>query len=412
MELMTLTDDFQPLNPVENWESLIWTERYSPCGDFELLSADIANMKRTLPLESCVSLRESNVPMIVENHIITKPNKDTYKLKVTGRSYESVTERRASVNALPESTVKSAWLIDAQKESDAAYLAMRIVLGDVARYQGSTMVLPVTPPAVSPLDAIPEIDLTLPADYVDIIGVGAWSSAVNYTPGTRVKSAGYIWLATANSINVIPGADPSKWEQLYTWGTYEIKAQNLYTTITNLIDTNHRGIKAVRPTSSGSKVGIEIYNGADLTGLVVFDARFEQFVDATYLLSLQGSTNVAYVYGSNGAQTVLKNTAPEPSGLARRVLILDQSGDNSTSTPEARRSRGLIELYKYNATALFDGEIAEQVAAGYNRDYFLGDILKLNGEYGLSQNARVVEFIRSQDKTGSKAYPTFMAVDD
>jgi len=61
---------------------------------------------------------------------------------------------------------------------------------------------------------------------------------------------------------------------------------------------------------------------------------------------------------------------------------------------------------------MYDGTLTDQFLAGFNRDYFLGDILRLDGEYGLSEFVRVSEFIRSDDSTGSKAYPTFETVSD
>lgn len=361
MELMTLNGSFQSDKLVENYASLIWTERYATPGDFTLVSYDIASTLALLPRESNVCLRESTVPMRVEDHKIEKKPRQAPTVTVTGRSFETILERRASVNALPAATARAPWTITAEKESDAAYQAMRVVLGDVARPSGA---LSGISPAVSALDAIPQIDLALPADF---------------NTGT------------------------SK--------TYDIQPQDLYSTVIQLITTNHRGLKAVRPVPGASQIGIEIYNGADLTSVVVFDARFDQFDDTTYLLSERGSTNVGYVYGSNGSQSVLKTAAPEPSGLARRVLVLDQSSDATVNTSDIRNSRGLIELYKYNPTALFDGQIAIQVAEGYGTKYHLGDILKLTGEYGLSQNVRVAEYIRTSDATGEKAYPAFQAID-
>lgn len=358
MELMTLDESFQPNRIIENYSNLIWTERYAKNGDFTLASNAVAETINMLPRESYLTLRESTVPMIVEDHKITKTPRGNPTVTVTGRSFETVLERRAAVNTLPVGSARVPWTIQAEKESDAAYKAMRIVLGDSAK-----PLLLATSPAVSPLDAIPEIDLTHPADYV------------------------------ASTLN-----------------TYEIQPENLYKAVIELINTNRRGLKAVRPVVGFSKVGIEIYNGADLTNDVVFDARFDQFDDTTYLLSERGSTNVGYIYGSNGSQIVPKTAAPEPSGLARRVLVLDQTSDTTTNTVDIRRSRGLIELYKYNPTALFDGQIAIQVAEGYGTVYHLGDILKLTGEYGLSQNVRVAEYIRTSDATGEKAYPAFEAV--
>lgn len=359
MELLTLDDNHQAADLIENYGSLLWTERYSTSGDFQLITNDVETFINLLPLESMVTLRESTVPMMVEIHKIEKQPGAAPVLTITGRSFESVLERRVAVKLAVSGGPRVAWTEARAKESDAAYQAMRQILGDGARPP-----LPAQLPSISPNDALPMVDLVLPDDY-----------------------------SVATTTN------------------YEIKPGNLYTIVMELLAANHHGLKAVRPLLGDTKIGIEIYNGADLTNEVVFDAKFDQFDSATYLLSYAGSANWGYVFSSSGSQTVSKTTSPEPFGLDRRLLYLDASSDASADNPVARRTRGLIELYKYNATALFDGQIAEQVAAGYNNDYFLGDIIRLDGEYGLSENVRVAEFIRSDDNTGSKAYPTFEVVD-
>lgn len=365
MELLTLGSTFHPEKIVENFQSLIWSERYDKAGDFQLTTANISETLQLLPENSYVTLRDSTVPMRVETNKIENKKNVGPLLTVIGRSFEAPAfEDRVSVKELSPTAARTVWDMTADKESDAAYKMLRVVLGDVERLKDGVSVLPAIAPAVSPNDAIPEIDLILPADYS--------------TGTTKI---------------------------------YEIKAGDMYSTMLELISINHRGIKAIRPVlPSEDKVGIEIYNGADLTNTVVFDARFDQIDDATYLLSTQGSKNVGYVYDTAGGMQVLKTAAPEPSGLARKVLLVDADNNATGITSQARTNRGLIELYKYNATSLFDGEVAEQVARGYNKDYFLGDILKLVGQYGLSQNVRCAEFIRSQDASGEKAYPTFEAV--
>lgn len=380
MELITLNAELQLDKLVENYQSLLWTERYDTNGDFELVSNDIPATMAALPKESYVTLRETTVPMVVETHKIEKRPKQAPVITVKGRSFETVLERRAAVNSLPAAAARAAWSISAAKQSDAAYKAMRVVLGDISRTRTDNSmplasevamgaeVLPALSPAVSPKDAIPEINLILPKDYSTL------------TPTS-----------------------------------FEIEPKDLYTSVINLLKANHRGIKAVRPEPDKNQIDIEIYNGADLRELVAFDARFDQFDSSTYLLSEQGSTNVGYVYGSNGATQVLRNVVdaehPEPSGLARRVWLVDGGGDESLNSESLRTSRGLVELYQHNPTALFDGEISVQVAAGYNNVYFLGDILLLVGEYGLTETVRVSEFIRSSDQSGEKAYPTLEVVE-
>jgi hypothetical protein len=419
MELITLDTDFHARDVVESYQSLIWSERYHKNGDFELKTNDISNALNLLPLESYVSLRDSTVPMVVEAHKIEKPKNQAPLLTVTGRSFETVTERRVTVVTDVESNeTHVAWRMTASKPSDLAFLILRKILGDAPQYQSGIMVLPLIDPAVSPLDAIPEIALTLPADYQ----TPAWSSTLTYSPGDLVGSGTTIYQATSLTSpinqNKSPGANPTYWTVLSTghagtWGDanmYEIAADYLYNAVINLIGTNYRGIKAVRPVGDEITTNIEIYNGADLTSQLTFDAKFDQFDDAAYLLSKQGSANVAYVLGNSGSSKVLKTTATEPSGLERRVLLVDYTSDTSVTNEDSRYSRGIVDLYNNNVTALFDGALSQYLVAKYNVDYYLGDIVNLVGEFGLYQYARVVEFIRTSDSTGEKAYPTFEAV--
>lgn len=430
MELQKLDTTFQPSEVIDDnrYESLIWTERYSTAGDFELVSSDISRCMKLMPLESYVTIKESTVPMIVESHKIVKQKNSVPKIEIRGRSFESVLERRGSVISLPAGAARAVWTNDAVKTSDAAWHAIRGVIGDTAKNVGGVSI-GAQSPLVSSLDAIPEISLVAPADLAVNIAP-AWNSTTTYSAGTQVSrlvgSDTYIYKALATNTNVDPAAGtPSQWSGLGKLSKVEIKAGNLYATVLELIQTNRHGLKAVRPSNGSSKttVDIEIYNGADLTSLTVFDAKFDQFDDATYLLTAQGSTNIAYVYGggtgaSAGGTRVRKNNAgAEVSGLARRVQVVDEMSDATLNTDAIRTSRGLIELYKNNAIAIFDGELAQQLAVMYNKNvnsggYSLGDIVQFNGEYGLSRKVRVVEFIRSFDSTGDSAYPAFEVIDE
>jgi hypothetical protein len=370
MELLTLDSSYQPAELVERYDSLIWTERYSTAGDFQLVSTDVERMLKLLPRETCVTLRESTVPMLVEMHKIEKSITGAPVLTVTGRSFETVLERRAAVKVPSPWTgqPREEWSETENKQSDAAYQAIRQMIGDVAQTTPN-VALPAVTPMIHSNDAFPMIEIFQPADF---------------------RSG----ITAASAIEIKPG--------------------NLYTVVMELLATSHHGLKSVRPVPASNKVGIEIYNGADLSKTVVFDAKFDQFENATYLLSETASTNWAYVFSKTASVQISKVTIPSgdpgPLGLDRRVLLVDISSEEGVDTAEARKTRGLIELYKYNATALFDGQISEQIAYGYNRNYYLGDIIRLDGEYGLSEIVRVAEFIRSDDNTGSRAYPTFEVI--
>lgn len=423
MDLVTLNSTFHEDRLVEKYASLIWTERYAQAGDFQLVSNRIADTIRALPLDSYVSLRNSTVPMKVEAHKIEKKKGAAPQITVVGRSFEATTlELRVATLQVTDTGPRMVYTRSAARVSDAAYLAIREIIGDTNRYIEGVEVLGVQSPN-NLYDSINEVDLVLPADFkfdfwdptksyaigdyvrrleatspydphIYVAGVPSGGSNINQDPNTA--PAGYWTLVTDPDAAVVPTT------------SFEIPAGNLYSSVLQMVGSNHHAIKATRPDISSDKVQIEIYNGADLTETVVFDAKFDQMDSATYLLSNTGSTNVAYMFGNEHATVVNKNAGSPPTGLNRRVMMMDITDDGTSSATLS--SRGLTELYKNNATALFGGEVSQQAGDGYNTDYFLGDIVKLKGEYGLYQDVRVAEFIRSADSQGEKAYPTFEAI--
>ena len=60
----------------------------------------------------------------------------------------------------------------------------------------------------------------------------------------------------------------------------------------------------------------------------------------------------------------------------------------------------------------FEGEVDAVRMFVYGKDFFIGDVVQISNEYGIEGSARVMEFIKSDDASGSKAYPTFQAIQD
>jgi hypothetical protein len=102
--------------------------------------------------------------------------------------------------------------------------------------------------------------------------------------------------------------------------------------------------------------------------------------------------------------------AVEPSGLDRRVGLIDGSGTDLTD-PNVLKNYMSMSLAEASETAIFDGNINPDLNPyKFNIDYGLGDIVRLAGDYGLDESARVTEYIRSEDATGQKAYPTLSTI--
>lgn len=364
MELAVLNSNFQPAKLVEGHESLIWTERYDTAGDFERKSKDIGGTLAALPIEdqlngvppTIVTLRNSDVPMIVETHKIEKPINGPAVITTTGRSFETVLDRRTTIKGPIGSGNKiQPWTSQARTAVDAAYdVINKIVIQGMANVK----------------DIIPEIT-------IDVI-----------------RPDGYISAQIVNNFQVDPG-------ELYAW-------------VLQQIQTDKYGFRAVRPNDlADTKIALEIYTGTDRTKSVVFDARFDQFDSQTYLLSKANWKNTNQVTASSDSLEIVAD-GNNYSGLSRRVTYFDGSqlavGSPGLTLTNMMETLGKVDLAKRLQTALFSGEVSRQKGSLYGKDYFLGDIVKLTGNYGLSQFVKISEFIRSEDSGGEKAYPTFQSL--
>ena len=119
MDLVTLNENFQPSRLVENYSSLIWTERFNTVGDFQITTGDVKRFMNLLPEGTVVSLRESNVPMIVETHQIDRKKNQPQVLTIKGRSFESILSYRVAVSSIAASVAD--WAVVAKIPSDVAY---------------------------------------------------------------------------------------------------------------------------------------------------------------------------------------------------------------------------------------------------------------------------------------------------
>ena len=103
-EVYILDSDFNALGVIDEFLSCIWTERYSKAGDFELYCP--VNDKTTALLYTTADdisdryamIRDSKTYMVIENVLLTTDAEDGDRYTVTGRSIESILDRRVIWN--------------------------------------------------------------------------------------------------------------------------------------------------------------------------------------------------------------------------------------------------------------------------------------------------------------------------
>lgn len=70
-------------------------------------------------------------------------------------------------------------------------------------------------------------------------------------------------------------------------------------------------------------------------------------------------------------------------------------------------NRGYEKLSEFGSIISFEGSVEPDITFTYKRDYFLGDIVTVVNEYGTEVEARIVEVVENEDENGYKLEPKF-----
>lgn len=94
MDLLILDTDLEAIAVIDTYTSLIWTDRYYKAGDFELCLPASKEIFDVIKQDYYLYNKNSEHVMIIEQLTIETDTEDGNKLTVTGRSLESILDRR------------------------------------------------------------------------------------------------------------------------------------------------------------------------------------------------------------------------------------------------------------------------------------------------------------------------------
>jgi len=359
MEVYTLDSLLRRTQVVDQFDSLVWTERFQDIGDFELnVVSDAKNRSLFRPgtqLATNDSLRVMTVK-IVEDHT---DDEGKEMLKVVGDSLEQILEDRVVKDTLVSQF--SEWYLTGTPGDIA-----RMMFDRVCR-QG----------ALSLADKIPFL-----------------------MPGTIFPE------------DTLPEpTTPILWSQA---------PDSLLTALRNVCQTYDLGFRLVRNFDM-SQLYFDIYPGNDRTSRqnelkpVIFAASLDSIQNTTEYSTIAGSKNVAYVFTEVASEQQYEivygeNVDPDISGFERRVLYInatDINGDVSADDISTQLiQKGVEALQNARALELFDGEVNQHNQYKYGVDYELGDIVELRNKDGVVTYKRVTEQIFASDASGDRSYPT------
>lgn len=161
-------------------------------------------------------------------------------------------------------------------------------------------------------------------------------------------------------------------------------------------------------------VGTErTYNQSAVTP-VVFSPYFDNLYSSTYTYNLDNYGNAALVGGEGEGINQRTATVGSGSGLDRYEKYINGGSVSSNGEiitletyTQMLESYGNEQLATFQKTQTFEGEIEPNGMFKLNQDYFLGDIVQVENEKGVSATPRIIEIIYSEDINGVSIVPTF-----
>jgi hypothetical protein len=176
-------------------------------------------------------------------------------------------------------------------------------------------------------------------------------------------------------------------------------------------------------TASGFSLQFQSYKGLDHTSgqnvnsIVRFSPQMDTLTGIKELQSIANYKNQVYSFCPPNPDGLAPNpgiaTVSGPTGFDLRAemtmeedLTTDMVGGSAGTMQSILNQRASQALYNARAAKAVDGTIVPLHQFQYNVDYTLGDIIEVQGNSGVVQTSRVTEYIRAQDNSGEKAFPT------
>lgn len=364
MEVYTLDPLLRREYMVEEYESLIWTERFQQYGDFQLDIPSSYKARSLLTPDTYLAINKSNYVMRIETVEDDVNDNGEKILVVKGKSLEALLSDRVAylANSATQVPDGSGGVVDVKWTiTDTPAAVCRKIFHDIC--------------VAGVLD---------PNDIIPFINEGS------FLPDDTIAEP----------------ADPI---------TVEIQPTTVYDAILSVAQVWNLGFRLIRQQDM-SKLWFDIYVGSDRTTAqttlpaVIFSPDMDNLQNTKELMSIDGAKNVAYVYSPAGFQMVFaEGVDPEVEGFERRVLPVDANDittDSVSDVVAALQQRGYEELAKNRTYQAFDGEISQNSQYVYGRDYNLGDVLETRNVDGITNYMRVTEQIFVDDKEGERSYPT------
>ena len=403
MEVTILNTDFESVAILDNYKSIIWTDRYNEAGDFEVHIPIGGEIPDYIQNGYYLWNAESEHLMIMEEFKIESVIDEGAYLIVSGRSLESILDRRIVWN---KTLIQGP--VNGQGYRDFPNLQ----------------------------DAIEKL--------ID-------ENAINTTEARKIPGLKFertedprITALTFGAQLEVTEDDGAGGVLYYTVGA-QYHGENLYNIITTLCQEKYIGFKIT--LNEDNEFVFKLYAGIDHSygtdakpqndnDYVVFSKDFDNLLNTNYLVSTQKWKNVTLIGGEKEkdpetgiekSQVLVEWSNNDAyTGLDRREIFTDASNKSQEKEDDngdmiimevdeykaILKRAGIDTLMENDKKEVFDGEadVTAMFKYGIDEDFYMGDIVQFATEYGVEGRAYISEYIMSNESSGKNYYPTLIII--
>jgi hypothetical protein len=344
MQIYVLDDTYSPVFVIDSFTSLIWTKRFFDCGDFELYMPADKKILDYIHEDSFLIRDDDDSVMVVERFRISTDAENGDYFIFSGRSLESILYRRI--------------------------FREQFIVSDTT------------------------------------INSAVQKMATECTTTNR----------PSETYRKIPGLTVDTENIIEKKISCQFTGQTLLDGIVSICQPDDIGIKMV---ISGQNLILSFYKGQE--NGVIFSTEFDNIISSAYEYDITNYATYLEIAGEGEGKNrryagifvhPIYPTYIRDSGLKLREKFVDardiSSNDGEIETYDYDSmliARGREKVSEYEIVQTFECEVEPRIQYVYKRDYSLGDIVKVENDYGVQVDARITEIIESWDNEGYRIIP-------
>lgn len=358
IEITVLNSDLEPIGVLDKYGSLIWTDRYNDAGEFELCLPITAKYAQSIKKDMYLRIPKSKRTMVVETIKTETDNEEGNTLNITGRSIESILDRRI------------VWT--QTNVNGSVQNALHSIINDAF---------------ISPKDLRRRIN-----NFVFRVSTDSKVTSVNYA-----KAAQYMGDLIFDVVKKVCQAYHLGFKMEFEDGNFVFslyagtdrsynQTDNSYVVFSpghdNLLNSNY--LESIKNYKNVLRIAGE-GDGATQT----FITHYLEFDD---------------------------DHASEKVGLSRREIYVDchdvSSVTSSNTVMDVQQytntlvQKGVEKMVDLVPETAFEGEIDATIMYKYGIDYEVGDICEIRNEYGMNDAVRITEVVQTWEADGYTCIPT------